>query len=78
MVSFSGTLVKSLFTKDRNSALKDHCNTSHHTIDFECVKILTSDNVKSRLFVKEALKIREFNAHLSLNRNVRGCELKLW
>ena len=64
--------------EDRNSALKDHSNTSNHTIDFENVKVLTADNVKSRLFVKEALKIKELNAHLSLNRNVRGCELKLW
>ena len=64
--------------EDRNSALKEHSNTSNHAIDFNSVNILASDSAKSRLFVKEALKIREVSAHLSLNRNVRGCELKLW
>ena len=63
---------------DRNSALKEHSCTSNHAIDYDSVSVLTSDSVKSRLYVKEALKIRELSAHLSLNRNVRGCELKLW
>ena len=64
--------------EDRNSALKEHSCKSDHTIDFDNASILASDCIKSRLFVKEALKIRESSAHLSLNRNVRGCELKLW
>ena len=65
-------------SEDTNSALKQHANINNHKIDFEGTSILCADNVRARLFVKEALKIKELSAHLSLNRNIRGCDLKLW
>ena len=57
---------------------KEYAIVNNHKIDFECTSILCADNVQARLFVKEALKIKELSAHLSLNRNIRGCDLKLW
>ena len=65
-------------SEDSKSALQEHFNSTKHSINFEGTDILCADSIRSRLFVKEALKIRELAAHLSLNRNVRGCELKLW
>ena len=63
---------------NRNSALQEHSHRTNHVIDFDNARVLASDIIRSRLYVMEALKIKELAAHLSLNRNTRGCELKLW
>ena len=65
-------------SKDENSALARHYASTGHTIDFGNSSVLASDNHESRLYVKESLLIRDFNAHLSLNGNIGSQELKLW
>lgn len=65
-------------TESDSSALKEHSVSCKHQIEFECHRILAYDQHRSRFFVKEALKIREHSANLSLNRYIRGCELYLW
>ena len=60
------------------SALRRHSVENKHVIDYECPVIVASDQDRSRLYVKETLKIRELSAHLSLNGNIGSNELKLW
>ena len=60
------------------SALNRHAMDTKHSIDYVSPVILASDQDRSRLYVKESLKIRELSAYLSLNGNVGSNELKLW
>ena len=64
--------------KDENSALFKHSSNTGHEIDFSNPSVIANDRHESRLFVKEALLIRDLSAHLSLNANVGSQELKLW
>ena len=61
-----------------DSALKKHASTTGHSINFNEAKVLTMDNFKTRLCIKETLKINELFAYKSLNCNVGSFELKLW
>ena len=61
-----------------DSSLKKHASTTGHTINFSEPRILTSDILKTRLYIKETLKISEFHAYKSLNGNIGSFELKLW
>ena len=65
-------------SKDENSALTKHYIDTGHQIDFSNPSVVASDNHESRLFVKETLLVRDFNAHLSLSKNFGSYELKLW
>ena len=60
------------------SALYTHSTSTGHNINFETPEILAMDAFKSRLLIKETLKIQELQAYRSLNRNVGSYELKLW
>ena len=60
------------------SALFRHTAETGHVIGYDVPEILAMDNIKSRLLVKETLKIHELHAIKSLNRNVGSFELKLW
>ena len=64
--------------KSDDSALKKHASATGHSINFSEAKILASDTFKTRLCIKETLKINEFYAYRSLNGNVGSFELKLW
>ena len=64
--------------KFEKSELNEHSIVCNHNIGFNCPSILATDKIRSRLSVKEALKIRETSAYMYLNRNIRGCDLFLW
>ena len=51
-----------------------------HSIDYVSPLIIASDQNRARLYVKEALKIRELAEYSSLNGNAGSSELrpKLW
>ena len=49
-----------------------------HSINYENPEILSMDTNDFGLLVKEAIQIRDHNAHTSLNANIRSVELKLW
>ena len=74
------TLVQRLneHASDVNSALSKHNAMTGHIINYEQASIVTRDICDSRLYVKEALKIRELAAYKSLNGNIGSMELKLW
>ena len=63
---------------DENSALYKHSQTTGHNINFQEPKVLCTDTLKSKLLIKETLKIRELSASKSLNGNQGSFELKLW
>ena len=60
------------------SALRRHALELSHSINYENPEILSMDTNDFRLLVKEAIQIRDHNAHTSLNANIRSVELKLW
>ena len=47
-------------------------------INYDNPEVLAQDNSDFRLTIKEAIKIKDSNAHRSLNANIRSCELMLW
>ena len=47
-------------------------------MDLESPEILAVDNFKTRLLIKETLKIKEYHAVKSLNRNTGSYDLSLW
>ena len=47
-------------------------------INYDNPEALAQDNSDFRLTIKEAIKIKDSNAHRSLNANIRSCELMLW
>ena len=65
-------------SKDENSALRKHELSTGHHIDFFSPSVLATDALSSRLNIKETLKINEYGAYKSLNRNVGSFELHLW
>ena len=69
--------------------MKEHCETSAsalfrhstdygHTVDYENPQILARDNIKSRLYTKESLLIKDLRAYMTHNGNTGSIELKLW
>ena len=65
-------------SESENSALRKHSLDAKHDIDFANPLILATDCNRSRLYVKESLKIKDLSAYLSLNGNIGSMELKLW
>ena len=65
-------------SRDSNSALFKHRDTTGHLINFEEPEIMAKDDNKIRLLIKETLKIQETRAYNHLNRNIGSFELKLW
>ena len=61
-----------------SSALFKHQLETDHSIGFDLPDVLASDVCKTRLFIKESLKILELKAFKSLNGNQGSFELKLW
>ena len=55
-----------------------HSSDSGHIMDLAAPEVLAKDTVKTRLLIKETLKIQEYHAYKSLNRNSGSYELKLW
>ena len=60
-----------------SSALMRHSSLTGHRIDFYNPEVLATDVIKSRLCIKETLKIQELCAYRSLNGNQGSYELKL-
>ena len=60
------------------SAVHKHSCDTGHVMDLESPEILATDNFKTRLLIKETLKIKEYHAAKSLNRNTGSYELNLW
>ena len=65
-------------SSSENSAIFKHSSDTGHVIDFDSPEILAKDRFKTRLLIKETLKIQEYHASKSLNRNTCSYELKLW
>ena len=61
-----------------SSALFRHTMDTGHPIDFANPEVLTSDRIKTRLYIKETMKIQELSAYRSLKGNQGSFELKLW
>ena len=59
------------------SALYRHCSTCGHMAKFNFPEILAKDGNKSRLYIKEALLIRDLKAYMTLNGNTGSTELIL-
>ena len=60
------------------SALYRHASETGHSVQFEDPQILAMDTFKSKLLIKESLKIKELCAYKSLNGNTGSFELYLW
>ena len=60
------------------SAIFKHADLCRHTVNLEIPQVLARDACQSRLYVKEALCIKDYSAYNSLNGAIRSCELKLW
>ena len=64
--------------RDCNSAVALHAAQSGHTPALGSPEILARDTNKCKLYVKEALLIKEHRAYSSLNRNISSVDMKLW
>ena len=62
---------------EHSALLKHHVQTGH-TIDYTSPEIVAQDVCKTRLFIKESLKIQELRAYKSLNGNQGSFDLHLW
>ena len=60
------------------SALYRHCSACGHMAGFDSPEVLARDNNKFRLYIKEAILIRDLKAYITLNGNSGSTELKLW
>ena len=61
-----------------SSALHKHVSETGHSMNYNEPTILAMDNNKTKLFIKESLKIKELCAYKSLNGNTGSFELYLW
>ena len=61
-----------------SSALYRHMSETGHKINFDKPDILTKDSCKSKLLIKESLKIKDLCAYKSLNGTSGSFELYLW
>ena len=64
-------------SSETSAVFKHSCDTGH-VMDLESPEIIAVDNCKTRLLIKETLKIKEYHAVKSLNRNTGSYELSLW
>ena len=60
------------------SALYRHASETGHSLQYDEPNILAMDSVRSKLLIKESLKIKELCAYKSLNGNSGSFELYLW
>ena len=60
------------------SALFRHAVETKHIVDYMSPTVLAKDVHKQRLFIKEALLIKEHCAHRALNGNSGSADLNLW
>ena len=60
------------------SAIQKHMTSCGHKMNLDSPEILGSDSLQSRLYIKEALFIKDYSAYNSLNGTLRSCDLKLW
>ena len=65
-------------SKRHYSALYKHSSRTGHSINYQDPKIISTDNVKIRLQIKETLQIQNYSANKSLNVNIDSFECKLW
>ena len=65
-------------SSNKDGPLLKHTATSGHSINFTDPKILATDSFKTRLYIKETLKIIDLCAFKSLNGNAGSFELKLF
>lgn len=63
---------------NENGPLLKHASETGHSVDFTTPDVLATDSFKTRLYIKETLKIVDFCAFKSLNGNSGSFELKLW
>ena len=61
-----------------SSALMKHRLQTGHDIQYKFPEVLASDVCKTRLFIKETLKIQELKGYKSLNGNQGSFDLRLW
>ena len=64
--------------ESESSAVNRHATSCGHKMNLENPEILAFDSLQSRLYIKEALYIKDYTAYNSLNGNLRSCDLKLW
>ena len=69
--------MKKHVSSDSSALMKHHVETGHRK-DYDLPEVLASDMCKTRLFVKETLKIQELKAFRSLTGNQGSFELRLW
>ena len=65
-------------SESESSAIHKHVISCGHKMNIENPEVLAVDSLKSRLYIKEALFIKDYAAYNSLNGNLRSCDLKLW
>ena len=65
-------------SKRHYSALYKHSSGTGHSINYQDPEIISTDNVKIRLQIKETLQIQNYSANKSLNVNIDSFECKLW
>ena len=61
-----------------HSALFKHHMETGHSVNYTLPQVLAQDTCKTRLFIKESLKIQELRAYKSLNGNQGSFDLQLW
>ena len=64
-------------SKRHYSALYKHSSDTGHSINYQDPEIISTDNVKIRLQIKETLQIQNYSANKSLNVNIDSFECKL-
>ena len=64
--------------ESESSAIQRHMTSCRHTMKLDNPEVLASDSVQSRLYIKEALYIKDYSAYNSLNGTLCSCDLKLW
>ena len=62
----------------QNSALMLHSLDTGHRPMYDSPEVLATDCCRTRLFIKESLKIQECKAFKSLNGNKGSFDLQLW
>ena len=62
----------------QNSALMQHSLDTGHRLKYDSPEVLATDCFRTRLYIKETLKIQELKAFKSLTGNQGSFDLKLW
>ena len=64
--------------ESESSAIHRHAVSCGHIMDLKSPEVLATDPIQTRLYIKEALYIKDYAAYNSLNGALRSCDLKLW